>query len=284
MELKRQLSVYSELMRLHKPIGILLLLWPTAWALWLASQPTPEMIFIFTLGVIIMRSAGCVINDYADRNFDGAVARTKNRPMVTGRVHYREAKWLFVALISCAFLLLWNLNALSWLIALIALCFVIIYPFMKRYTYFPQAILGIAYGLSIPMVYAATRQAFPLSCWLLFSANLCWNMAYDTIYAMVDRNDDIRIGIKSTAVWAGRYDILLIATLQTIMVVCLFWVGKCEQMAWGYYLSLGIISTFFIWHYTKIRHRQPQACLHVFLNNNYVGFIVWLGVLSGLYL
>lgn len=284
MEIKRSLSAYAELMRLDKPIGILLLLWPTAWALWFSGHPTPEIVIIFTLGVIIMRSAGCVINDYADRDFDGEVARTKNRPLPTGRATLCGAKWLFAVLIFGAFLLLCQLNILSWGVALIAVFFVIIYPFMKRYTYFPQIILAIAYSLCIPMVYAATQEMLPLSCWILFVANACWNMAYDTQYAMVDREDDIRIGIKSVAVWVGRYDIVLVGMLQTIMVACLFLVGRLEGVSWGYYLSLLLISIIFIWQCLKIWHRLPTDCFRAFLSNSYVGFIVWLGVLSGLYL
>lgn len=284
IELKKQVIAYTELMRLDKPIGTLLLLWPTWWALWLAGNLTPYILIVFSLGVLVMRSMGCVINDYADRHFDGQVTRTQYRPFPTGRVNERGAKILFVLLLSLAFLLVLLLNWMSFLIAFFALFLAIIYPFMKRYTHLPQVVLGLAYSMSIPMAYAATTETLPLTCWLLFIVNVCWNMSYDTEYAMVDRNDDLRIGIKSTAVLLGHYDRALVGALQLTMLICLICVGLLHALAFLYYLALGGVALFFLWQQKHLQYRIPEECFKAFLNNNYVGFLIWIGILAGLYL
>ena len=270
---------YIKLMRLDKPIGILLLLWPTLSAIWLADPyPTEKLVLIFTLGVIVMRSAGCVVNDYADRHFDAHVERTQSRPLVQGELTANNAKWTLLILLLMAACLLLFLNALSWLIAGFALLTAMIYPFMKRYTYFPQIVLGIAFSWSIPMVYAATIEQFPLTCWLLCLANICWTVAYDTEYAMVDRNDDIKIGIKSTAVLFGYYDKLWIGILQIITLICLIIIGLNNHLSFIYYCGLLVVSLLFIYQQWLINDRDRTRCFKAFQNNNYVGFMMFLSI------
>ncbi|MGL5762845.1 MAG: 4-hydroxybenzoate octaprenyltransferase, partial [Plesiomonas shigelloides] len=221
--LREKLSAYWRLMRMDRPIGTLLLLWPTLWALWLAAQGQPNwpVLLVFVLGVVVMRAAGCVINDYADRHFDGHVKRTANRPLPSGDVRPSEARWLFVALVALAFVLVLTLNSLTIVLSLVALALAAVYPFMKRFTHLPQLVLGVAFGWSIPMAFAAQMNLLPLSCWLLLLANICWTVAYDTQYAMVDRDDDLRIGIKSTAILFGRFDKLIIGLLQLATLLLL---------------------------------------------------------------
>jgi 4-hydroxybenzoate polyprenyltransferase len=273
-------QAYSHLMRLDKPIGSLLLLWPTLWALWLAGQGIPPLkeLLVFVLGVFLMRAAGCVINDYADRAFDGHVKRTAGRPLPSGRVSTKEAKMLFVLLVLMAFGLVLMLNAMTIGLSLVALALAATYPFMKRVTHFPQVVLGAAFGWSIPMAYAAVSQSLPLSCWLLFLANILWTVAYDTLYAMVDRDDDVQIGIKSTAVLFGRYDKLIVGVLQLITLLLLLWVGYLMQLGGAYYWSLLLAGALFIHQQQQIIKRDRDACFRAFLNNNYVGLVLFIGI------
>jgi 4-hydroxybenzoate polyprenyltransferase len=270
---------YLQLMRLDKPIGSLLLLWPTLWAIWLMGHPSTYITIIFVLGVFVMRSAGCVVNDYADRHFDAHVERTKNRPLARGTLTEKNALWTLLVLLLIALCLLLNLNKLSWLIACFALLTALIYPFMKRYTHLPQVTLGIAFSWSIPMVYAATIEQFPLTCWILFLTNICWTIAYDTQYAMVDRNDDIKIGIKSTAILFGNYDKLIIGLLQIISVIGLLFIGLINQLSLMFYMALLLVIGLFIYQQWLIKNRDRNKCFSAFMNNNYVGFIIFLGLL-----
>ncbi|OCG37071.1 4-hydroxybenzoate polyprenyltransferase [Gilliamella sp. Fer2-1] len=270
---------YLQLMRLDKPIGSLLLLWPTLWAIWLTGHPSTYITIIFVLGVFVMRSAGCVVNDYADRHFDAHVERTKNRPLARGALTEKNALWTLLVLLLIALCLLLNLNKLSWLIACFALLTALIYPFMKRYTHLPQVTLGIAFSWSIPMVYAATIEQFPLTCWVLFLTNICWTIAYDTQYAMVDRNDDIKIGIKSTAILFGNYDKLIIGLLQIISVIGLLFIGLINQLSLIFYMAVLLVIGLLIYQQWLIKNRDRNKCFSAFMNNNYVGFIIFLGLL-----
>ncbi|SCC31651.1 4-hydroxybenzoate polyprenyltransferase [Gilliamella bombicola] len=269
---------YIQLMRLDKPIGTLLLLWPTLWAIWLTGEPYTYITLIFILGVFTMRAAGCVVNDYADRHFDAHVERTKNRPLARGALTEKNALWTLFTLLLIALCLLLILNKLSWLIAIIALLTAMIYPFMKRYTHLPQVTLGIAFSWGIPMAYAAIIEQFPLTCWLLCLANICWTIAYDTEYAMVDRNDDIKIGIKSTAILFGQYDKFIIGVLQAFTMIGLLMVGVINQLSLVFYIALLLVAILFIYQQWLIKKRDRKRCFRAFLNNNYVGFIVFLGL------
>lgn len=268
-------------MRINKPIGALLLLWPTLWALWLAGRETPSasILLIFVAGVFLMRAAGCVINDFADRHFDGHVERTRARPMPSGAVTEKESKVLFLALVTVSFLLVLMLNHLTIGLSFAALLLAWMYPFMKRFTHFPQVILGVAFGWSIPMAYAAVSNALPISCWLLLLANICWTVAYDTQYAMVDRNDDLKIGIKSTAILFGRYDKLIIGFLQFGTLLSLYAVGYLNHLGGPFYWSLLLAGAMFVYQQQLIADRERGRCFQAFMNNNYVGLVVFLGVL-----
>jgi 4-hydroxybenzoate polyprenyltransferase len=273
-------QAYCHLMRIDKPIGTLLLLWPTLWALWLAGGgvPSPSVLLVFVLGVFLMRAAGCVVNDYADRAFDGHVKRTAGRPMPSGRVSEREAKILFVSLVLVSFALVLTLNAMTIWLSLAALALAWVYPFMKRVTNLPQVVLGAAFGWSIPMAYAAVSESLPLSCWLLFLANICWTVAYDTLYAMVDRDDDLKIGIKSTAVLFGRHDKLIVGLLQFATLLLLLWVGYLMQLGGAFYWSLLLAGALFIHQQKQVAGRERDACFRAFLNNNYVGLVLFIGI------
>lgn len=271
---------YCRLMRIDKPIGSLLLLWPTYWALWLAGGGIPDvkLLLVFTGGVFFMRAAGCVINDFADRNFDGHVKRTCQRPLPSGALSVREAKVLFVLLVALSFALVLTLNALTIWLSVAALTLAWIYPFMKRFTHLPQVILGMAFGWSIPMAYAAVSESLPLSCWLLFAANICWTVAYDTQYAMVDRDDDLRIGIKSTAILFGRYDRLIVALLQLATLLLLLWVGRLNPLGAVYYWGLLLVGGGFVYQQRLIVKRARPACFQAFMSNNYVGLILFVAI------
>lgn len=276
---------YAQLMRLDKPIGTLLLLWPTLWALFTAQNGLPpfSILLIFVLGVIVMRSAGCVINDYADRHIDGNVKRTAHRPLATGRVTEKEAKTLFFALIGVAFFLVLNLNFYTIVLSVIAVLLASVYPFMKRYTHLPQFVLGMAFGWSIPMAFGAIQEALPLECWLLFFANLAWTVAYDTQYAMVDRDDDLRIGVKSTAILFAQYDNKIIALLQTITLILLVIFGYVREFGSLYFIALATTAILFIYQCKLTRQREREACFRAFLNNNYVGLGILVAILCGIY-
>ncbi|VEA68557.1 4-hydroxybenzoate octaprenyltransferase [Serratia plymuthica] len=271
---------YSHLMRLDKPIGSLLLLWPTLWALWIAGQGVPPLsiLLVFVIGVFLMRAAGCVVNDYADRAVDGHVKRTAGRPMPSGRVSEKEAKILFVVLVLVSFGLVLTLNAMTIWLSLAALALAWIYPFMKRVTNLPQFVLGAAFGWGIPMGYAAVSESLPLSCWLLLLANICWTVAYDTLYAMVDRDDDLKIGVKSTAILFGRYDKLIVGLLQFATLLLLLWVGYLAQLSGAFYWSLLLAGALFIHQQKQIATRDRDACFKAFLDNNYVGLVLFIGI------
>ncbi|HAY0638280.1 4-hydroxybenzoate octaprenyltransferase [Serratia rubidaea] len=271
---------YCHLMRIDKPIGTLLLLWPTLWALWLAGEGVPSfpILLVFVLGVFLMRAAGCVVNDFADRAFDGHVKRTANRPLPSGRVTEKEAKVVFVVLVLLSFALVLTLNTMTIALSLAGLALAWIYPFMKRVTNLPQLVLGAAFGWGIPMAYAAVSESLPLSCWLLLLANICWTVAYDTLYAMVDRDDDLKIGVKSTAVLFGRFDKLIVGLLQFATLLLLLWIGYLSQLGGAFYWSLLLAGALFIHQQQQIAGRDRDACFRAFLHNNYVGLVVFIGV------
>lgn len=272
---------YFRLMRVDKPIGILLLLWPTYWALWLAGHGLPDLyiLMVFTAGVVLMRAAGCVINDFADRKFDGCVTRTRARPLPNGDVTEKEAKILFFSLIIVAFLLVLTMNQMAIWLSLVGLLLAWIYPFIKRVSHFPQIVLGTAFGWSIPMAYAAVSESLPLECWLLFLVNIIWSVIYDTQYAMVDRNDDIKIGVKSTAIIFAQFDKLIIGLLQVGMLLVLFYIGQQINLGAFYFASLILVLGLFIYQQKLIDDRQPALCFKAFMNNNYVGLILFMGIL-----
>ena len=274
-------SHYLALMRMEKPIGWLLLLWPTLWALWVASdgQPEPYLIWVFTLGVIVMRSAGCVINDFADRKFDPLVERTKQRPIAAGLVEPKEAIVLFLMLCSFALLLLLLLPKPVWPWSIPAVLITIAYPFMKRFIQAPQLVLGLAFSFSIPMVYVTYQHSFDAVFWLLFCANTCWVIMFDTQYAMADREDDLKIGVKSTAIWFGPYEILIIAILQTAFVCGLMLIMAILKLSLSFMLSICFVAAFFMYQQWLIRERRQTPCFQAFLNNAWVGASVWFGLL-----
>ncbi|NBI13235.1 4-hydroxybenzoate octaprenyltransferase [[Haemophilus] felis] len=287
MQLSRaKLIAYAQLMRLDKPIGTLLLLWPTLWALFLSAKGIPNIstLVIFVLGVFFMRAAGCVINDYADRHIDGEVKRTSKRPLATGAATPQEAKILFAVLVLCSFILVLFLNSYAIALSVIAAALAFIYPFMKRYTHLPQLFLGVAFGWSIPMAYAASIESLPLECWLLFFANLAWTVAYDTQYAMVDRDDDLRIGVKSTAILFAQYDNKIISLLQILALSFLGAIGYLSQLQISYFAVLFIATLFFVYQCKLIKDRERESCFKAFLNNNYVGATVFVAFLCGVFL
>lgn len=278
--LVQKIMPYLILMRLDKPIGILLLLWPTLSALWIAAEGVPDLkvLIVFVLGVIVMRSAGCVINDYADRNIDGLVLRTKDRPIVSGAVTAKQALMLFAGLSLFAFVLVLLLNTMTILLSVVALLLAASYPFMKRYTYLPQIFLGAAFGWAIPMAFAAQSQTLPPVAWLLFLANILWATAYDTFYAMADREDDLLAGIKSTAILFGDDDRLIIGILQLSFLLVMLLIGAQMEMGFVYYLGVVIAMFLFAYQHYLVKERQPAQCLLAFLNNNWVGAAVFVGI------
>ncbi|MET0066515.1 MAG: 4-hydroxybenzoate octaprenyltransferase [Candidatus Thiodiazotropha sp.] len=271
---------YALLVRLHRPIGILLLLWPTLWALWIAGAGAPAwgMVLVFSLGVAIMRSAGCAINDYADRDFDGHVARTRERPIASGLVSPGEAIGVFLVLALLAASLLLFLNWPTRFMSLIALGLATLYPFMKRFTHLPQVILGAAFGWAVPMVFMALTGALPLEAWLMFISAVIWALIYDTQYAMVDREDDLKIGVKSSAILFGRHDNLIIGLLQVLMLGLLTGIGLLAERGQFYYLGLAAGGVLFVYQQWLTRERDPRACFQAFMNNNSFGMVVFLGL------
>lgn len=274
-------SAYGRLMRLHRPIGSFLLLWPTLWALWLAcdGRPTPKLFCVFVAGVFVMRAAGCIVNDFADRGFDPHVMRTRERPLATGEVSVAEAAVLFLLLGLIAFGLVLILNMLCIELALVGLVLAVSYPFMKRYTYLPQPYLGLAFGWGIPMAYAAATNAVPPEAWLIFIANIIWATVYDTMYAMVDRRDDIKIGVKSTAILFGNMDKTIIGVLQGLLLLNLVMVGTRLELGAAYYVGLLFALGFALYEQYLIRKREPEKCFQAFLNNNWFGAAVFAGIL-----
>jgi len=279
--LKEKLDLYEKLMRLDKPIGILLLLWPTLWALWLSSLGHPDwiVVWVFVLGTVLMRSAGCVINDYADRDFDRHVERTKERPLTAGRVTSREALVLFavLSLVSFALVLLLGNSLVIWL-SVPALFLAASYPYTKRFFAIPQAYLGIAFGFGIPMAYAAHIEGVPADAWWLLLANIFWAIAYDTEYAMVDREDDLKIGIKTSAITFGRFDVTAVMICYTVTLGILGWLGYQLHMSWPFYGGLLGAAGIFGLHYTWIRGRERMPCFRAFLHNNYAGAAIFIGI------
>lgn len=268
---------YIQLMRVDKPIGILLLLWPTLWAFWLSGNPDLKLIIIFSIGVFLMRSAGCVVNDLSDQRFDGFVERTKNRPLVNGSISRRQAYLTFFILIALSSSLLLFLPNVVTLFAIFAFLTTLLYPLMKRYTHLPQLILGIAFSWSIPMVFASTTGTYPISCWLLFGANILWTIAYDTMYAMVDREDDLKIGVKSSAILFGQFDKLIVGLLQLLTILIFMMIGYINDFHFIYFLLVGIALCLFIYQQVLIRNRERSPCFKAFLNNNYVGLALLIG-------
>jgi 4-hydroxybenzoate polyprenyltransferase len=275
-----RLTHYFKLMRLDKPIGILLLLWPTLWGQWLATQGRPDWLIlaIFVAGVVLMRSSGCVINDYADREFDPHVERTRNRPLAAGKVSTREALLLAGGLALVAFLLILPLNRLVLELSVVALFLAASYPFTKRFFAIPQAYLGIAFGFGIPMSYAALTGSVPMEAWVLLGANMFWAIAYDTEYALVDREDDLKIGIKTSAITFGRYDIAAIALCYAAALVLLGWVGSRLDLGAAYFCGLLIAAGIAAYHLVLIRHRNPAKCFRAFLHNTWFGAAVFGGI------
>ena len=273
-------TAYLQLVRFDRPIGTLLLLWPTLWALWLAAEGVPplKLLLIFSLGTLLMRSAGCAVNDLADRNFDGAVERTRQRPLVTGAVAPNEALVLAACLALAAFVLVLFTNTLTILLSVAGVALAACYPFMKRHTHLPQLVLGAAFSWGIPMAFAAVSSALPPALWLVFVANLFWTVAYDTEYAMVDREDDLKVGIKSTAILFGELDRHVIAALQALAMIALLLVGQRFELGWIYFVSLLAASGLFVYQQRLIRERLPADCFRAFLNNNWVGAAVFAGV------
>lgn len=271
---------YWQLTRMDRPIGSLLLLWPTIWALILAARGMPDfnVLVVFVIGVFAMRSAGCVINDFADRKVDGHVKRTAQRPLPAGKVTAREAFMLFVLLSLLSFLLVLTMNPLTIKLSFAGLILAFIYPFMKRYTHLPQFFLGLAFSWSIPMAWAAQSGELPLVAWYLFVINVLWTVAYDTQYAMVDRDDDLLIGVKSTAILFGRFDKLIIGVLQLLTIAMLIALGYSFQLGASYYWGLLAASGLFVYQQHLIRHRDRMPCFQAFLNNNYVGMAIALGM------
>ncbi|WP_265946266.1 4-hydroxybenzoate octaprenyltransferase [Dechloromonas sp. A34] len=279
--LKEKLDLYEKLMRLDKPIGILLLLWPTFWALWLSAlgQPDWTVVWVFALGTVLMRSAGCVINDYADRDFDKHVERTKERPLTAGKVTTKEALWLFAGLSLAAFALVLMLrNSLVIWLSVPALFLAASYPFTKRFFAIPQAYLGIAFGFGIPMAYAAHLDRVPAEAWWLLLANVFWAVAYDTEYAMVDREDDLKIGIKTSAITFGRFDVAAVMACYAVTLGIIGGIGYSRQLGWPFYAGLAAAAGIMAVHYTWIRGRERMPCFKAFLHNNYVGAAIFVGI------
>lgn len=273
-------SAYKKLMRLDKPIGIYLLLWPTLWALWVASNGIPHWhyLLVFVAGTFLMRSAGCVINDYADRNIDGNVARTKDRPLPSKLVTTTEAIQLFVVLVLLSFVLVLTIDTNTVVLSVIGLLLASSYPFMKRYTFYPQVVLGAAFSWAIPMSFMAVQADLPPEVWLLYFANLTWTVAYDTLYAMVDREDDLKIGVKSTAIAFGHNDLFIIAILQMTTLYMLAQTALLMYWHWPVFLALAIVFGLFASQLWQCRTRDRDACFKAFLSNHYVGMVVFIGI------
>jgi len=280
MTLSERLSLYMQLTRLHRPIGILLLLWPTLWGVWIAGagHPALNIVLIFMLGTVLMRSAGCAINDYADRDFDKHVMRTKDRPITSGRISPGEALWVAAILAFLALLLILPLNTLTLLLSIPAVLIAASYPFTKRIFAIPQAYLGIAFGFGIPMAFAAQQNSVPPLAWLLLAANVFWAIAYDTEYAMVDRDDDVHLGIHSSALLFGRFDVAAVMTCYSIAMGLLVLAGQLAGLGSLYLLGLVVAAAIALYHYTLIRQRQREQCFKAFLHNNWIGAAVFFGV------
>jgi 4-hydroxybenzoate polyprenyltransferase len=280
----RRLDAYERLIRLDKPIGTLLLLWPTLWAVWLASRgaPEPAIVAIFVLGTLLMRSAGCAINDFADRDYDAHVERTRSRPLAAGEIRPGEALVLAAVLAAAAFVLVLFLNWFAILLSFAGLAIAAAYPFTKRFFALPQLVLGIAFGFGIPMAYAAILGRLPLECWLLLAANVCYSFAYDTEYAMVDREDDRRLGLRTSAITLGRWDVAAVMASYALMEAILIFVGVRLDLGWPYYLGLAAAGSMMVYHWFLIRGRTREGCFKAFRHNNWVGGAIFAGIVLGL--
>jgi 4-hydroxybenzoate polyprenyltransferase len=281
MTLKERLDAYEKLMRLDKPIGALLLLWPALWALWLAKYGIPDLdiLIIFVVGVVLTRSAGCIINDYADRDFDPHVERTRDRPLAAGLVSPAEALRVAAVLLLLAFVLVLLLKSgLAVILSCIALGIMIVYPFLKRFFVFPQAWLGIAFGFSIPMAYAAQYNKLVLVTWVLLFANIFWAIAYDTEYAMVDRDDDVKLGLKSSAILFGRHDVTGVMVAHGLFLATMIFIGWTQYLGVLYYAALAVAAGLVYRQYRLIRDRSREGCFKAFLDNNRVGLAIWVGI------
>lgn len=281
MSLSDKLPQYARLMRIDKPIGTLLLLWPTLWAVWIASngQPSWLIVFIFIAGTVLMRSAGCTINDYADRNIDKHVKRTQHRPITSGKIAPREALWLAAVLVIISFLLILPLNTLTLLLSIPAVFLAASYPFTKRFLAIPQAYLGIAFGFGIPMAFAAIQGSVPVIAWWMLLANIFWCIAYDTEYAMVDRDDDIHLGIHSSALLFGKFDVAIVMACYAAALAILACVGNLLHLGMAYYLGLLAAAGVALYHFILIRERQRESCFKAFLHNTWFGAAVFAGLL-----
>ena len=281
-ELRARIDLYERLMRLDKPIGTLLLLWPTLWAVWIAAAGEPHwaVVGIFALGTLLMRSAGCVMNDVWDAGFDAQVERTRDRPLATGQVSRREALMLVVMLVLMAFALVLFFNPLTIGLSVVALFLAATYPLTKRFLSIPQAYLGIAFGFGIPMAFAAQLDALPATAWWLLAANIFWAIGYDTEYAMVDRDDDVKIGLRTAAITLGRYDVAGVMACYGGMLAILAYVGVRERLAWPYYAGLVVAAGMMVYHYGLIRGRSREGCFRAFLHNNGVGAAIFAGIVA----
>ncbi|MBE9399577.1 4-hydroxybenzoate octaprenyltransferase [Pontibacterium sp. N1Y112] len=282
LSLKEKLSAYVQLMRMDKPIGTYLVLWPALWALWIAAEGIPDLklLFIFTLGAFLTRSAGCAINDFADRKVDGHVKRTAQRPIPSGRVTPKEAVLLFSGMMLLAFVLVLFTNWQTVLLSFGAVALTAVYPFMKRYTHLPQVVLGAAFAWAVPMAFSAVTGTVPWYAWLIYAATLLWTVAYDTLYAMVDRDDDLKIGVKSTAILFGDADKLIVAILQLITLALLIGLGLHLQLSVWFFAGLTGAAALFIRQQYQVRHRERDPCFRAFLNNHYVGLIIFAGIFA----
>jgi len=279
---RERLALYARLVRLDRPIGIFLLMWPALWALWIAGEGSPpwQVVLVFVAGVVLMRSAGCAVNDFADRDFDGHVARTRGRPIAAGLVSPTEALGVFLVLSLAAFTLVLFLDWRTVALSVVALGLAVIYPFMKRYTHVPQLFLGAAFGWAVPMAFTAIAGSVPPLAWLLFCATVIWALVYDTQYAMVDREDDLEIGVKSTAILFGRYDRLIVGLLQVLLLFLLAYVGHLAGRGIWYFAGLAVAGILVAYHQYLMRDREPTACFLAFLDNNYLGMAVFLGLVT----
>lgn len=281
----QRIRLYSELIRFQKPIGSYLLLWPTLWALAIAAEGSPDhwILFVFVAGVFLMRSAGCAINDYADRDIDLHITRTQERPLTSGKITPKEALLVFALLSLLSFALVLTLNRFTILLSIVGVLLAASYPFMKRYHYLPQVHLGAAFGWAIPMAFTAQTDALPKQAWLLFVANIIWAVAYDTMYSMADREDDLRVGVKSSAILFGEYDRIVVGLLQFLFILTLILTGRELEFSGFYYYTLFVASLFLIYEQILINKREPSKCFEAFLHNHWVGAIVFAGIMGHYY-
>lgn len=285
LTLAERINAYEKLIRLDKPVGMLLLLWPTLWALWLSSRGQPDwsVVWIFVVGTVLMRSAGCAINDYADRDFDGKVARTRDRVLASGQIKPAEALFVAVGLILLAFALVVQLNKLTIKLSVLAVAIAAIYPFTKRFFVLPQAVLGVAFGFGIPMAFAAHLSQVPQPAWVLLAANVFWAIAYDTEYAMVDRADDLKIGIRTSALTFGRYDVAAVMACHALFLLIMVWIGTVFRPGWYFYLGLGIAAILALNQFRLIRSRVPAECFRAFRQNNWTGAVIFAGIFASFF-